>query len=414
MRRSQTWFLLLFLLAGLLLVRESRQPGGALAGVDRAFFDWLVANAGPGVRPSGEIPVTLVEIDDAVADTPGRLPLSPLDCGSFLHSVGKYDPAVVAIEPVLEFAGITAGTDQMLSEQVLGIGKLLLGVRLGDSAGNGREPGALPALVNPVVGTLGALPEFPEIVAAPEAHLLNLAAASGATNLPPPGAGPVRDVPLLFRCRGRVLPSFTLEELSLALRLAPSEITAVPGRDIRFGDRLRLQVNRFGRALLDAREFTRFVRLSLDDLPLLETGQAASPVRALAERMRHGVVVLGRTDRAMRTLHLSDGRLVSPAEVFAWAAASLQHAPATRRASLGWEAGVLAAFACTALAGWGRSRREAIFLSAAAMVLYLLFALSLFESSRLWLPLAMPLGLSLFNVVLVLVRPRQTQPGLPS
>ena len=408
MSRSTIWFLLVFGLAGLLLARESRQPGGALAGVDRAFFDWLVANARLDPPRPEEIPVTLVEIDDAVAETPGRVPLSALEYGAFLRSLGRYDPAVVAVEPVLDFARVTSGTEEILFEQAFGISKLLLAVQLGDSAGNGRDPGSLPVLANRVAGNVAALPDFPEIVSAPDGRLLSLATASGAVNLPLAAVGPVRDVPLLFRSRGRVLPAFTLQALTLSLRLAPTEVNAALGAEIRLGDRLRLPVNRAGRALLDPREFGRFGRLGLDDLPLLEAGQAPPAVRALAERMRHGVVLLGRTDRAARTLRLPGGRAISPAEVFAWAATSLQHAPSTRRAPAGWDAAVAAAFACSGLAGRRRRRVPALFLSAATMLCYLLLALSAFEWARLWLPLALPGGLALLTIFLMALPP---EPG---
>ena len=413
MSRSTIWFLLVFGLASLFLARESRQPGGELAGVDRAFFDWLVTNARLDRPGPGEIPVTLVEIDDAVAETPGRVPLSALEYGAFLRSMGRYDPAVVAVEPVLDFAHVTSGTEQVLSEQAFGIAKLLLGVQLGDSAGNGRDPGSLPALANRVAGSVAALPDFPEIVAAPDSRLLTLAAASGAVNLPLAAVGPVRDVPLLFRCRGRILPAFTLQALTLSLRLAPTEISTTLGTEIRLGDRLRLPVNRAGRALLDAREFGRFRRLGLDDLPLIEAGQAPPSVLALAERMRHGVVVLGRTDRAARTLRMPDGRPMAPAEVFAWAVTSLQHAPSTRRASSWWDAAVVAVFAGAGLAGRRRRPIPALGLSGALLVFYLLCALSLFEWSRLWLPLALPGGLALLTMLLTALLPEPVRVRAP-
>ena len=412
MSRSTSWFLLVFGLASLLLVRESRQPGGALAGVDRAFFDWLVANARPDPPGRGEIPVTLVEIDDAVADSPGRLPLSALEYGAFLRSVGRFDPAVVAVEPVLAFPHTTASAEQILSEEAFGISKLLLGVQLGDNAANGRDPASLPALANAVAGKVAAVPDYPEIVAAPDSRLLTLAAASVATNLTKT-TGPVRDLPLIFRCRNRVLPAFTLQILTLALRLAPAEIDVAPGAEVRLGDRLSLPVNRAGRALLDAREFSRFGRLGLDDLPLIEAGQAPPQTRALAERLRHGVVILGRTDRAARTLRRPDGGALSPAEVFAWAATSLQRAPPTRRASSWPEAAVVALFVGAGLAGRRRRRFAALVLAAATLLFYLLAALSLFEGSRLWLPLALPGGLALLTMLLIWLLPEPSSAPSP-
>ncbi len=144
MSRSASWFLLVVGLAGLLLARESRQPSGGLAGVDRAFLDWLAANTKPtgaSARAASETPaVTLVEIDDSVLDTPGRLPLPALEYASFLQIVQRYDPAVVAIEPVLDWTHSAPGTEQILLDQALTVPRLLLAVQLGGDVPAGRDP----------------------------------------------------------------------------------------------------------------------------------------------------------------------------------------------------------------------------------------------------------------------------------
>ena len=325
-------------MVGILLARESPTGGQPAGGRSTGLFlDWLNANvAGPRQpgRPARR-PVTLVEIDDGVADTPKRLPLPALEYASFLHSVAKYDPAVVAIVPALDWPQSPPGTEQILLDEAITLPKLLLGVRLGSSAGNGRDPATLPAVEN-FRGPTARLADFPEIVETPGARLFALATATGATNLPGADGVPLRDLPLLFRCRERVVPGFTLETLVLALRLAPSEVSVQTGSHVQLGDRLRLPIDAAGRALLDPRAFNRVGRLSLDDLPLLVVNQATPEARAVAARMRGGVVILGRTDHAARTLRQPDGRMLSPAEAFAWAAASLEEAPATRRASAWW------------------------------------------------------------------------------
>ena len=337
MSRPASWFLLVVGLAGLLLARESRQPFGSLAGVDRGFLDWLAANtkpAGASARAVSEAPpVTLVEIDDSVLDTPGRWPLTALDYASFLEIVQRYDPAVVAVAPVLDLPPSTPGSEQILLDQALTVSRLLLAVQLGVDAPAGRDPAGVaefPA-VGEVSGPVGALPEFTELSSAPNARLGLLAVATGAVNLPGNDAGPVRDVPLLFRWRGRVVPTFTLQALTLALRLSPREVGAVPGSCVQLGDRLRLPVDRAGRALLDVRALRRVNRIGFDDLPLLAAGQATPETRAAAERMRGGVVVLGRTDRAVRDRRAPGGQALSPAETFAWAVASLEREPPLRR-----------------------------------------------------------------------------------
>jgi CHASE2 domain-containing sensor protein len=405
--RSAPWFLLVVCLAGIFLARESRRPG-LLAGIDRAFFDWLVANAKlPPASAAGiHSTVTLVEIDDSIVDTPGRLPLTPLEYASFLQIAGKYDPAVVAIEPILEWTKLPPGTEEILADQALILPKLLLSVELGDNPEHPADPGSLPA-IGSVSGNPSSLPEFPEIVGAPSARLLSLAAASGAINLPGMTGAPVRDLPLLFRSRERVLPSFGLQTLMLWLRLAPSEVSVALGDHVQLGDVLRLPINARGRALLDARQFRSVNRLNLDDLSLLATNQAPPETRAAAEQMRGGIVILGRTDRAMRTLRLVGGRTVSPAEVFAWSAVSLARAPSTRRAGAWWDAAIILVWVLVAWRSerWARGSAEMVVIGVLAV--YGLMALSCFEMQRLWLPGSLPVGLGLLVGALLWLAPHR-------
>ena len=405
--RSVIWFLLVVCLAGLLLARESRQPDGSLAGVDRAFFDWLTANVKPA-RSALSGNVTLVEIDDTVADTPGRLPLSPLECAAFLQAVAPFEPEVVAILPTLDWPGIAPGTDRILQAQALAVPRLLLSARLGSRAGTPQEEDALPTLTA-VTGSPGRVPNHPETIAAPEASLRALAAAIGADNLPEPTRGPVRDLPLVLRWRDRMVPTFGLAALTLALRLAPSEVSVVLGSHVQFGDRLRLPIDRGGHALLDASVYPRINRIALDDLALAAAGQATPETRVAVELMRHGTVILGQTDRAARTLRLADGRAVSPAEVFAWAATSLARLPPVQRAG-GWgDALITAAFAGLATQAHGRRWRAVLMLMGVALVAYALTALSLFEGAGWWLPLALPLGLAAVICLLAASLPEERQ-----
>ena len=404
------WFLLVVCLAGLLLARESRQPDGSLAGVDRAFFDWLTANVKPA-RSALSGNVTLVEIDDVVADTPGRLPLSPLECAAFLQAVRPYEPEVVAVEPILDWPGIPAGTDRILQEQALAVPRLLLSARLGSRVGTPQDEDALPTL-NAVTGSPVRVPNHPEIIAVPEASLRSLAAAIGADNLPDPSRGPVRDLPLVLRWRDRMVPTFGLEMLTLALRLAPSEVSVVLGAHVQFGDRLRLPIDRAGHALLDASVYPRINRITLDDLALSTAGQAPPEVRVAVELMRHGTVIFGRTDRAARTLRLADGRAVSSAEVFAWATTSLARLPPVQRAG-GWgDALITAVFAGLATQAHGRKWRAVLILMGAALVAYALTALSLFEGAGWWLPLALPLGLTVVICLLTALPPEERNRAL--
>jgi CHASE2 domain-containing sensor protein len=339
-----------------------------------------------------------------MAEASGRLPLSPLDYALFLQAVQRFEPAVVAIEPVLDWPRLQPGNEQLLVDQALSIPKLLLAAQLGNSD-DARDAADLPGLSD-VSGDRSALTQFPEVTAAPNPKLLPLAVC-GVTNLPAAGIT-VREVPLLFRCRGKVLPSFVLQALAMWLQLAPSEISATPGGFIRLGDRLRIPVDRAGRALLDAGAFRRLNRIDFDDLLLLTAGQAAPApaVAAAAARIKGGIVVLGRTDHAARVFTTPASERSSAAEVLAWAVASLRERAYIRRASAFWDAGIIVVALLLGLTLLRLGRRTAVGWAATALTTYMLAALAIFESNGLWLPCALPVGLTLCIVPMLWFLPQ--------
>ena len=219
-------------------------------------------------------------------------------------------------------------------------------------------------------------------------------AVCGVTNLPAPGP-PTREIPLLFRRRAEVLPSFTLVAVGQWMQLAPGEISAQPGRAVRLGEQTTIAIDRFGNALLDSAQFDAVNRIGLDDLLLLTNGQsAATPAAAAAAaRMKDGLVILGRTDHAAQVCSLPSGRRASPAEVLAWAAQSLRQRPGLRRAGLGWDAGLTVAIAWLGTMLLRVSRRRTFAIAAGALAVYALGALCAYQASGLWLPCALPVGL---------------------
>lgn len=399
-----SWIFLIVLLAGLLISRESRRPG-PVGGFDRAFFDWLGANV-----QSHKVPlpggVTLVEIDDAVLETPGRWPLAPLDYALFLQAVQRFDPAVIGIEPIVNWTRAQRGNEEILVQQALTAPKLLLGAELGSAAG-AKDAAALAPLEH-FSGDAGAVPQFPEVVAAANERIFPLG-VSGVVNLPAPGA-PVRDIPLLFRRRAEVVPSFTLLALGLWLQVAPGDVAATPGATAELGEH-RLALDRAGRMLLDVSTYGRINRIALDDLLLLTSGQSAVGPRiaTAAARMRGGLVILGRTDHQAQVYSLPAGQKASAAEVLAWGAASLRERPMLRRASFGWDAAIALIAAVLAPVLLRVSQRRFAVIAVGGLAVYALGALSAFEIASLWLPYALPIGL-----VIVLAGARLLQPRVGS
>lgn len=392
-----SWIFLIVVLAGLLISRESRRPG-PIGGLDRAFFDWLGANtrANKGPAAGG---VTLVEIDDAVLESPGRWPLAPLDYALFLQAVQRFDPAVIAIEPVANWPRPQPGNEEILVQQALTAPKLLLSVQLGSAAG-AKDVAPLPTLEH-FSGDPAGVPQFPEVVEGPNARILPLAVC-GVANLPAPGA-PTREIPLLFRRRTEVVPSFTLQALGLWFQAAPGEISVTAGETARFGDHHRIALDRAGRALLDVSAYRQVNRIELDDLLLSASGEN---VAAPAKRIKGGLVILGRVDRAAQVYSLPGGAHASAAEVMAWAAASLRENPMLRRASLAWDAGLtlIVAVLAPVLLRIGQGRAAAI--ASGALAAYALAALCAFEIASLWLPFGLPIGLAVVIFAARLLQPR--------
>ncbi|MBV9658529.1 MAG: CHASE2 domain-containing protein [Verrucomicrobia bacterium] len=440
MPRSASWLLVVLLLASLFLLRESRQPTSPVAALDERFLDWLMANTGsPLNQPRrGPLPtVTLVEIgDDALDPSAGKEALSALDYALFLQAANAFDPAVVAVLPVLEFPRPQPEYERILLNQALRTSKLLLAVQPNGptparppvNAPPAITPEAIVAPLRHVQGDTNALPELRELDRRPAERLLLTAAACGPTSTQaldrasPAAAALVRTVPLLFRTStGDVLPAFTLQAAMLWLQLTPDEIRVELPRYIQLGNRLRVPVDAAGALRLDVRPFGRQLsRIDLDDLLLAsneKNGEAptpaanASPASAVApdagalKAIAGGTLLLGRTDRQSRTLALPTGDRVTPAELQALAMVDLQTHAFIQRAPLGYDALVIAALL---VFGWSLvplRRSLGLALVFALLLVYTLIALMIFDFGRLWLPWAMPTGALAVLAVLIAVLP---------
>lgn len=385
------WPFLVFLLTAGLIWRDGAQEQSPSARVDAAFLGWMSANAQDRKAPPDRT-LLLVEVNDALISTPAKWPLPPLDYALFLQAIEPSAPSVVAIEPVWSFPRRQAEDEKILAARALTVPKLLLGCQLGRTGLTAEAEKevvaatALPPGLREVRGDLSLLPEYDEITARPSPDLAVLAPELGPVNL---GEAAPRALPLLFRCRGRVLPGFALRAALLALQLTPDRVTVWLGSHIDLGGERRIPIDEAGRMVLDPGSAARVARLGLDDLLLLANGNAPE---GLTPPLKGAFVLLGRTDAAVRQIRASDGSLRAPAE---WLAAGVQ---AIRKGQFvrplrGWETGVIALL--SALAGlWvhGRSRFGALGTAAVVLGLYAMTATFVFGALGLWLPLAIPLG----------------------
>jgi len=385
--------MILVLLAGLVLMRESRQE--PLAGWDDRWVDFL-ATTSRMAQP--EAPVTLVAIDEgSLQEHPW--PWSPLDFSLFFQAVIPTNPAVLAVDEVLDWDRFLLPDAQMkklpqyekiLLDQIHRAPRMLLGSLLGFP----DDPQVAPPwqevpLLRQVQGDLRELPEFPIVERQPTEEY-RLAATIGFTNLPPTQER-YNSVPLLFRQNGQVVPSFPLQAMMMWSRLTPDEVSVVLGSHIDLSHKRRIPIDARGRMRVDFAAPRG--QVSFDDL-LFASEQAAAgrpPVVNLS-RLKGRIVLLSRTDSKAQTVPLAARRHGSPGELFAAAIATMQTHSFIRRAPVWAESTILLVLAALAFlvprwSKWGTAGAGFF-----ALVVYGLISMAVFHHHLIWLPGVLALG----------------------
>jgi hypothetical protein len=408
---------LLVLLAGCLLLWLSH--AGPVRHFDDAAGSRLAELHGWGVnvadhekwlhRPA-PVPVTLIAIDDAsIVNHPW--PWSPLEYSLFMKATLPFEPEVVSIGEILEWdrANLAPADRQklpqyekILSDSLLRAPKVLLAADLGWP----EDPKTIPPvgeapLLRHVRGDLRGVPEWTVIDHQPNEEL-RLASTIGFTNIPE-SAHAIRSVPLVLRYQGRLVPTLPLQAIILWQKLAADDVQVVLGSEIVVGSfhipidaRGEMRVN-FG---------TPHTVISFDDL-LLAAEQTAAQQKATApvERLRHAIALLARTDKAAPQLALGNGHAGTAGQLYAAAIATIQAQSYLQRVPL-WVDALL--IACAALvAGWVPrwKKKKVAFWSMLAFCVWLITAFVLFWTSRLVLPVVLPLGLALFIALYRLATP---------
>jgi adenylate cyclase len=402
MRASRLQLILILLVLGLILLRESHQPPGSI--IENHFVDWLASNTS---RELPTAPLTLVEINDASVTEGHKWPWSPLDFSLFLQAALPFNPSVLAIEHVLLWDEKTGGDadwqakrpqyEKILHDFLLRVPKVLLGAQLGFPEDPDIIPPLQPApVLRHLNGSVGLVPEFTIIDRQPKEEF-RLAPKLGFTNLPA-SEGVIRRVPLLLRYRGEVVPSFALQAILLWYEVTADDVEATIGSHIDIAGRVRIPIDVTG----SVRTYFKapYLRFGFDDLLLAaqqkETGRASTvPV----EKMKGSITLLARTDAAARTLRFPSGIQGSSGELTAAAIATIQNGAFIRRIPAWGDWVILVGLLglCAGFAGWSRSRVLQVALATA--VIYLMISLSIFTHTLVWLPLIMPGGVLLFTVL---------------
>lgn len=385
--------MILVLLAGLVLMRESRQE--PLASWDDRWADFLATSSR---QEQVEAPVTLVTIDDgALQEHPW--PWSPLDFSLFFQAALPQGPAVLAIDEVLDWDRFALPETQMrmlpqyekfLLDQIHLAPRMLLGAQLGFP----DDPQVAPPwqevpLLRQVKGDSSGLPEFPIVDRQPSEDY-RLAATIGFTNLPL-----IRErynsVPLVLRHHGQVVPSFPLQAVMMWARLTPDEVSVELGSHIDLGRKRRIPIDARGRMRVDFA--TPRGALSFDDLIFAtEQSAAGKPTVANLKKLKGRVVLLSRTDAQARKIPLAASRSGSQGELFAAAIATMQNRSFIQRAPVWAEVLLVAIIAAMGYFIPTRTRLAAVGIGFVALVAYVMISMAVFNRWLIWLPGVMPAG----------------------
>ena len=264
MQRPTLWLMLVVLLLGILFLREPR-----LERSEEFFLRWLLKNSDPHGPPA---PLTVVEIGhDPLLERDEASPNSetsavlPLEYALFLQSVLAFQPTVVAFENILRWRETEKGNEQVFIDQAMRVPRLLLGAEL-TTTPDLDAPGPEIQGFTQVKGKRGELVEFSGIGRQPSEEL-RLIGTAGFINLPEELADGIH-VPLLFRYRGEVVPSFAFEAILLWLRATPGEVSIDLDSHISLPQGRKIPIRPDGTLLISPSAGKKAHHIALSDLLL--------------------------------------------------------------------------------------------------------------------------------------------------
>jgi CHASE2 domain len=392
MGRPSLWLMLVFLLLGILFLREPR-----LERSEEIFLHWLVKNSEARPIP---VPLTIVDMSSGPstgkneAKTDQREKISPLECALFLQAALEFRPTVVALEPVLNWPESSEGNEQVVVDQAMRVPKLLLGTDL-TATPDPEAPVAEISGFPQVTGKRGDLVEFSGIAQQP-AEDLRLISTPGFINLPKEVADEIH-VPLLFQYRGEVIPSFALQAALLWLRVTPAEVKIDIGSSISLPNGHKIPIRSDGTILINPSAANRALRLSLNELLLAaQQHEKKNPAAARFEDIRDHIVLAGAP---------ADFR--PPSNAVVAAIATIQTNSFVRRVSGVFDC-VLVVIAAGLSATLRKFSRIDLLLGAIAFsAAYCLTALGILSRWSVWLPGFLPLGTIWIFVLFALILPKR-------
>jgi len=389
--------MLVVLLLGILFLREPR-----LEQSEEFFLKWLLKNS---ELHASSAPLTIVEIaPDALMDRDvpkegaeaspqgGGNTVSPLEFALFLQSVLQFQPPVVAFENILRWRERDKDQEQVFMDQAMRVPRLLLAAELTNTP-DPDAPGPEIQGFSQVTGKRAELIEFTGIGRQPSEEI-RLIGTAGFINLPEEVADEIH-VPLLFRYRGEVIPSFALEAILLWLRTTPAEVSIDLGSHISLPQGRKIPIRADGTLLISPTSGKKALHLTLNELLLAaqqrDSGQ--KPGEEFESLRDH--IVLARTP----------ANPLSPPDVFAATIATIQSNAYVRRVSWIFDCVILLLAAGAVGKLRDISRVDFVLGAIAFSAAYCLIALAVLSRWLIWLPGCLPLGALWLLVLISIVTP---------
>lgn len=398
MRQPLIWLVPVVLLLSAFFLREPR-----LQESEDYFLRWLLKNS----EPRGPMaPVTVVEIGhDSVLDPSSKdstsprtteSTVTPLEFALFLQSILEFKPTVVAFENILRWRDRDKDQEQVFIDQAMRVPRLILGAEL-TATPDPDAPGPEIQGFTQVSGKRGELVEFTGIGRQPNEEM-RLIATAGFINLPAEVSDKIH-VPLLFRYRGQVIPSFALEAILLWQRVTPAEVKIELGSHISLPNGRKIPIQADGTLIVSPSAGKKAHRRTMNELLLAsqqtDAGKRSSEFEAIRDQ-----IVLARIP----------SNPLSPPDVFAATLATIQTDAYIRRISWIFDCVILVVIVAIVLRLRYASRIELILGALAFTAAYCLIALTVISRWLIWVPGVLPLGALWFLILILVMFPRRTSP----
>lgn len=381
--------MLVVLLLGVLFLREPR-----LERHEELFLHWLLKNSEPH-GPAASLTVVDIEAaKDAEENSAhsGASVVSPMEFALFLQSALEFQPTVIAFENILKWRETEKDQAQVFVDQAMRVPRLLLAAELTATPDPDAPGPEIPGFTQ-VTGKRGDLVEFSGVGRQPSEEM-RLIATAGFINLPEDISDGIH-VPLLFRYRGEVIPSFAFEAILLWLRVNPGEVSIDLDSHISLPNGRKIPIRSDGTLLISPNASRQARHMALSDL--LVAAQARDTGKNPEMDSLRDQIVLARTP----------ANPLSPPDVFAATIATIQSNTYVRRVSWIFDCVILLLAAAVVTKLRDIPRVDLLLGAIAFTAAYSLIALAVVSRWSIWLPGCLPLGAVWLLVLVSIVIPHR-------